>query len=135
MIPALLAAPLVEGVLGQVLDALVPHSSALTPPPFQAELQQASGRSNSSATVATASSGTMTAGQWTQMGSVEKTEWLQGLKGSHVNATDASGKTFSGVVEGLQKIGTGGMAVNIGGHLVSLAQLKQITWSPATITA
>ena len=135
MIPALLAAPLVEGVLGRVFDALVPHSSSLTAPPFQAELEQASAQAKSSFTVANTASGTLTAGQWTQMGSPEQTAWLQSLKGSHVNATDASGRTFSGVVADLQEIGTGSVALNIGGHLVSLSQLKQISWSPATITA
>jgi hypothetical protein len=64
------------------------------------------------------------------MGSADLSTWMKSLTGSHINATDVAGHTVSGVVSGVQQLG-GALALNVGGHLVSLSQLQQISWSPA----
>jgi hypothetical protein len=74
--------------------------------------------------------GTMRAEQWNRMGNSDVKSWVSSLAGRHVNATEASGRTISGVVNGVQQVGDA-LALNIGGHLVSLSQLQQISWSPA----
>jgi hypothetical protein len=74
----------------------------------------------------------MRSDQWNQMGSSDVKSWATSLTGKHVNATDETGRTISGLVSGMQQLGNT-LALNIGGHLVSLSQLKQISWSPSTV--
>jgi hypothetical protein len=134
VIPAILAAPLVEGVIGQVVNCLTPASNsapAASAPTFSPYLNRAA-----TAAVQTppssSPSGIMRADQWNQMAPTDMQSWAKSLTGRHVDATDASGKTISGVVSGMQHTGNT-FALNIGGHLVSLSQLKQVTWSPSTV--
>jgi hypothetical protein len=125
----LLVVPVVQGVLGQVMGMFSPSA-----PPASATPSTSFANSLASATAAPSfssfSSGTMRSGQWNQMGASDLSSWTKGLQGSHVDATDDSGRTISGTVSGMQMMGNT-MALNIGGHLVSLSQLKQITWSPS----
>jgi hypothetical protein len=140
MIPAILAAPLVQGVVGSVVGSVMNCFAPSAPPPATASPTSGSTFTPylNSATTATApqfspstfSSGTIRASQWNQMGSVDMNSWMKSLQGSHVDATDATGRTISGNVTGVQQLGNT-MALNIGGHLVSLSQLNQITWSPS----
>jgi hypothetical protein len=134
VIPAILAAPVVEGILGQVIGMLSPQSSSSSAPTpsFTPAL-------NKAATVGTpvvtpspiaSASGTMTSSNWSQMSATDLQSWMKSLAGSHVHATDISGRTISGIVEASQQTG-GTPSLNVGGHLVSLSQLNQITWSPA----
>ncbi len=127
MIPALLAAPIVEGVLGQVVGHLMPAQPS-TPQisPFLKHLATASA---AKASPTTSSSGTANADQWSQWGATNLQAWMQGLVGRHVDVTDVSGRTISGVVSGVQQSG-GANALNIGGHIVSLSQLQQVAWNP-----
>ncbi len=138
MIPAILAAPVVEDVLGTVSDAISPSSSSA---PAAAPATTATGsafapflnRANAAATVSTtniSSSGVMHAAQWNQMGTTDLKTWAKSLMGRHVDVTDEAGRTISGVVGGMQQMGNT-YGLNIGGHLVSLSQLKQVSWSPA----
>jgi hypothetical protein len=136
VIPALLAIPLVEGVAGSVMNCFAPSAPAAPDAAtgsnsFSPYLNRAAGMTAApQLPSATAPSGTMRADQWSQMDSSDTQTWLKGLAGRHVDATDDSGRTISGVVSGVQQLGNT-LAINVGGHLVSLSQLKQVTWSPA----
>jgi hypothetical protein len=138
MIPALLAAPIVQGVLGQVMNLLsptpnTPPATATTTTSFSPYLNRAAGMAQTSLTpsASTSPSGIMRADEWNQMQPADMKTWAQSLTGRHVDVTDAAGRTISGVVSGTQQMGNT-FGLNIGGHLVSLSQLKQVTWSPAT---
>jgi hypothetical protein len=131
MIPALLAIPAVEGAVGQVVNALTPSASSAPGSTFNPYLNRAT-TAASQASATTSRTGTMRAEQWNQMGNSDVQSWMKSLAGCHVNATDESGRTFSGVVGGVQQVGNT-LALNIGGHLVSLSQLKQVSWSPSTV--
>jgi hypothetical protein len=136
MIPAILAAPVVEGVVGSVVGSVMscfspsaPASAAPAPEStFTPYLSRATSAPDSSPT--TFSSGIIRSNQWNQMGTSDLNSWMKSLQGSHVDATDATGRTISGTVSGVQQAG-GNLTLNIGGHVVSLSQLKQISWSPA----
>jgi hypothetical protein len=130
MIPAILAAPVVEGVLGSVIGLLSPHSSTSSAPApsFTPALNKATAAAMPSPIAA--SSGTMTSEAWGQLSPTDLQSWMKSLAGRHVHATDVSGRTISGVVEASSQPG-GVPSLNVGGHLVSLSQLNQITWSPA----
>jgi len=131
VIAALLAAPIVEGVVGQVMNCFSPSSPAAQAsavPSFSPYLNKATASPQPSA--ASSPMGTMRAEQWNRMGNSDVKSWVSSLAGRHVNATEASGRTISGVVNGVQQVGDA-LALNIGGHLVSLSQLQQISWSPA----
>ena len=136
MIPALLAAPMVEGVIGNVVGQVMNCFAPSTPPPtaaapsFSPYLRSASAAAPTSP--GSSPTGTMRADQWNQMSSTDAQSWMKSLAGRHVDATDESGRTISGLVGGVQQIGNT-LALNIGGHLVSLSQLKQISWSPSTV--
>jgi hypothetical protein len=137
VIPAILAVPIVQGVVGsvvgQVMNCFGPSTSTPTAPApttstsFGPYLNRATAPQISPSTFST---GTMRANQWNQMGSADMSSWMKGLQGLHVDATSDNGRTISGVVSGVQQSGNN-LALNIGGHLVSLSQLKQITWSPS----
>jgi hypothetical protein len=134
VIPAILAAPVVEGVLGQIIGMLAPQSSSSsTPAPsFTPALNKAATAGTPVVTPSpiAGTSGTMTSSNWSQMSATDLQSWMKSLAGSHVHATDISGRTISGIVEASQQ--TGGIpSLNVGGNLVSLSQLNQITWSPA----
>jgi hypothetical protein len=73
----------------------------------------------------------MHADDWNQMSATDLQSWMNSLSGRHVDITDNAGQTISGVVSGVQLQGT--PPLNVGGHLVSLSQLKQISWSPSAI--
>ncbi len=143
MIPAIFAAPAVEGIVGGVVGTVanlfapsgptgsVAPSSASISTTFNPYLNNATAAANAtpSATI-TPSSGIMRSSDWDSMDSTDQTSWAKGLTGKHVDATDNSGRTITGTVSGMQMVGST-LALNIGGHLVSLSQLKQISWSPA----
>jgi hypothetical protein len=134
MIPALLAAPgLIEGVAGAVGSLFSdpsssPAPSTTTPPNFAPYLKQAAAAATAS--VLNSPSGSMTPMDWNQMSSTDVSTWAKGLTGRHVNATDSHGHIVSGTVNGVTT-NNGVTNLNIGGHLVSLSQLNQISWSPA----
>lgn len=133
MIPALLAAPMVEGVVGSIAGSVAglfsPQSSApASSAAFNPYLEQA--RAAASSALFATPSGSMTSNDWSQMSPADVQTWMKSLTGKHVHATDISGRTISGVVNGLTLNG-GVPALNVGGHLVSLSQVNQITWSPA----
>jgi hypothetical protein len=136
VIPAFLAMPVVEGVVGNVVGSVAncfgPSSpDASSSASFSPYLNRATAVVAPQASSFTASpTGTMRADQWSQMGASDVKSWMKSLSGSHVNATDATGRTISGVVNGVQQLGHT-LALNIGGHLVSLSQLKQVSWSPS----
>jgi hypothetical protein len=135
MIPAILAAPMVEGVVGGVIGGVMNAFSPSEPTaPLPTTNSSFSSSLNQAATAPSSaplsSTGIMHSSEWNQMGSADIKSWAQGLAGRHVDATDASGRTISGQVNGMQMMG-GVPALNIGGHLVSLSQLKQISWSPS----
>jgi hypothetical protein len=119
----------VEGVVGQVMNCLTPSAPAAAPS-FNPYLNRAATAPQPSSTASP--TGTMRADQWNQMGNSDVQSWMKSLAGRHVDATDESGRTISGLVSGMQQVGST-LALNIGGHLVSLSQLKQITWSPSTV--
>jgi len=133
MIPALLGVPMVQGVVGSVVGGVMnafSPSAPSTPPAFSPYLSRAA--QPSAPSPATLPSGTLQTGQLSQMNSKDVETWANSLAGKHVDATDASGRTISGLVSGMQMLGHT-MALNIGGHLISVSQLKQISWSPATV--
>jgi hypothetical protein len=138
MIPAILAAPVVEGVIGGVVDQvsnLFSSSSPSEPGPssatsFNPYLNNATAATAPQPSVESSPTGTMRADDWSQMGKTDLQTWMKSLEGKHVNATDESGRTISGTVSGMQQLGNT-LALTIGGHLVSLSQLKQVSWSPS----
>ena len=138
MIGALLAVPMVEGVVGGVLGSVANVFSPSSPAPapsasastFSPYLARATSVEPTQPSFTPSPTGTMRADQWNQMGSTDAQSWMKSLAGRHVDATDETGRTISGVVGGMQQLG-GVLALNIGGHLVSLSQLKQINWSPS----
>jgi hypothetical protein len=134
MIPALLAAPeVIGGVLSTVASMFSDPSSSSAPttstaPSFAPYLKQAAAAATAS--VLNSPSGSMTPMDWNQMSSSDIGTWAKGLTGRHVNATDSHGHIVSGTVNGVT-VSNGVTSLNIGGHLVSLSQLNQISWSPA----
>jgi len=135
-----MAIPAVEGVVGGVMGSVADIFSPSQPPPVQASATPSFNPYLNSAAAATApqpcpiaaESGTMRASDWNQMGSSGTLSWAKSLTGRHVNATDETGRTYSGIVSGVQQLG-GVIALNVGGHLVSLTQLKQVSWSPSVV--
>jgi hypothetical protein len=137
VIPAILAAPMVEGVVGGVMNGVQSlfssPDSAPTPvsaAAFNSKLGSATAAAAPVAASSTTPTGSMRAEDWSQMSPADQKSWVQGLAGKHVDATDEAGRTISGTVGGMQMLGST-LAVNIGGHLVSLSQLKQVSWSPS----
>ena len=135
MIPALFAVPMVQGVVGSVIGGVAntfapsaPTESA--PPAFSPYMDRIAKPAVPSA--ATSPTGMLRSENWNQMNPTDVQTWANSLAGHHVDATDASGRTISGLVSGMQQMGHT-TALNIGGHLVSLSQLKQISWSPSAI--
>jgi hypothetical protein len=136
VIPAILAAPLVEGVVGSVVGSVANLFSPSAPPPaasatsFNPYLNNATAATAPQPSVSAASNGTMRADDWNQMSPADQKTWLSSLTGKHVQVTDESGRTITGQVSGMQSLGNA-LALNVGGHLVTLSQLKQISWSPS----
>ena len=138
MIPALLALPMVEGVVGSVVGGVMNAFSPSTPTPttstgsaFNPLLNQAtSALATPQASPTAGPTGSMRSDEWSQMNTSDMKSWMTSLTGKHVVATDETGRTISGLVSGMQQLGST-MALNIGGHLVSLSQLKQVSWSPS----
>ena len=141
MIPALLAAPLVQGVVGSIAGSVAgtvqglfsspsSSSSPASSAAFNPYLERAGQAATSAPSPYAAPSGSMTSLDWSQMSPADVQSWMQSLTGKHVHATDISGRTVSGVVNGITQNG-GVPTLNVGGHLVSLSQVNQITWSPA----
>jgi len=135
VIPAILAAPVVENVVGGVVNQVSsmlssPESAPVSAAAFNSKLNSATAAAAPASAGSASPSGTMRADDWGQMSTADQKSWLQGLAGKHVDATDESGRTISGTVGGMQMLGST-LAVNIGGHLVSLSQLKQVSWSPS----
>ncbi len=133
MIPALFALPVaqdvVSGVVGGVANLFSdgqPAPTAATPVPFSLAMNSASSAA-AAATIST-SCGVMNAHQLGQMSGSELQSWAKGLTGRHVDATDNAGHAITGVVNGVVPSGTT-VSLNIGGHLVNLSSLKQISWS------
>lgn len=136
MIPALLAIPVVQDVVGQVMNTFAPAPTAppAPAPAFTPALNNATSAAttlpNTTLPNTTSPSGILRADQWNQLSPSGVTSWAKGLAGRHVDATDATGRTISGVVTGVQPSGNT-LDLNIGGHIVSLSSLKQISWSPS----
>ena len=138
MIPAIFAAPMVEGVVGGVVGSVMNCFSPSAPPPsapsdttsFAPYLNRAATATTAPSSAPLSPTGTLRSNDWNQMGSTDVQSWAKSLSGRHVDATDDSGRIISGTVTGMQMMG-GMPALNIGGHLVSLSQLKQISWSPS----
>ena len=139
MIPALLAAPMVQGIVGSIagsvagtVESLFSHPSAApaNSAAFNPYLEQASQSAVAAPSAYATPSGSLTTNDWSQMSPADVQSWMQSLTGKHVHATDVSGRTVSGVVSGVTQNGSV-LSLNVGGHLVSLSQVNQITWSPA----
>lgn len=138
MIPAILAAPVVGDAVGSAVGSVVGGISSLfsgpTPTPatsFNPYLNNATATAAPQPpAVSNEATGTMRADDWNQMGHVDLQAWAKGLAGKHITATDTTGRTITGIVSGVQQLGDT-MALNVSGHLVSLSQLKQVTWSPS----
>jgi len=134
VIPALAAIPLVQGVgggvVGSVANVFAPSEptapAPANPVPFAAALNRAT------AAPSTTSPGILRAEQWNQMSTPDLQTWAMSLAGHHIDATNAAGHTVSGVVNGVVPSGDG-VSLNIGGHLVSLSSLKQVSWSAKTV--
>jgi len=128
----------VGGVVGSVANIFAPSNSCsatatvspVTRNAFAPYLTSATAANAPAAPVATPPTGSMRADEWGQMAPADVQTWAKSLVGKHVAATDATGRTISGDVNGIQMLGNT-LALNVGGHLVSLTQLKQITWSPS----
>jgi len=142
VIPALLAIPLVQGVVGGVVGSVAncfapstpsPAASGSTASTFAPLLNNATAAATAAQPSPTsAPTGTLRSTDWGQMPPSDVKSWMTSLEGKHVNATDGTGRTISGVVSGVQQLGNT-LAMNVGGHLVSLSQLSQISWSPSTV--
>jgi hypothetical protein len=137
VIPAILAAPLVQGVVGSVVGGVMNMFSPSGPAPTGSVANTFNPYLDRAATAAPAPSisspsGTMRSDELGQMSPTDAQSWAKSLAGKHVDATDESGRTISGLVGGMQMLGST-LALNIGGHLVSLSQLKQISWSPSAV--
>lgn len=132
MIPAVFAAPAVAsavgGVVGSVMNAFVPSAPSGPPPSFNPYIDRVATPTAPSTTT----SGTLRAEDWGGMDQTSVKTWAQGLAGHHIDATDASGRTISGVVDGVTQLGNT-LALNVSGRLVSLSQLKQVSWSSAAV--
>ncbi len=139
MIPAILAAPLVQNVVGGVVGGVASLFSPPTPMQtgaagnsFHPYLDQASSATSVATPSISSPSGTLFADDLGQMSPTDAQSWAKSLAGKHVDATDNSGRTITGQVAGMQMLGST-LALNIGGHLVSISQLKQISWSPSAV--
>jgi hypothetical protein len=131
VIPALLALPMVEGVAGGIAGSVAKIFSPSEPtaPAPAASVPFATALSRVTPAIPSANApGIMRADQWNQMSGLDLRTWARSLTGHHIDATDAAGHTVSGTVQGVQQAGDS-VALNVGGHLVSLSQLKQINWS------
>jgi hypothetical protein len=128
-----MAESVVGGVVGGVMHAFAP-SEPQPPAPvnattFSSALSQATGTHSA---FLSGASHTLRADDWNQMSTQDQQTWAKGLTGRHVDATDATGHTYNGIVGGVHPLGDT-LALSIGGHLVSLSQLKQITWSSSSV--
>ena len=128
-----MALPVAQDVLGGVVGSVAglfsspqPAPTAPSSAPFSVALNSASSAA-AAATIST-SCGVMNANQLGQMSGSELQSWAKGLTGRHVDATDTAGHAITGVVNGVVPSGTT-VSLNIGGHLVDLSNLKQISWS------
>jgi hypothetical protein len=132
MIPALLAVPaatsLVGGVVGGVMNAIAPSHSEPAAPSFSPYIDRVATPTAPSLN----SAGTLRSEQWGEMDGTSLKNWAQGLAGHHIDATDATGRTISGVVSNVSPLGHD-LSLNVGGRLVTLSQLKQISWSSAAV--
>jgi hypothetical protein len=121
---------LVGGVVGSVANAFSPSEPPAPAPttslPFSSALSRLT-PAVPSAPSAT-SPGILRADQWNQMSDTDVKSWAQSLIGHHVDTTNFSGHAISGTVQGIQQTGNG-VALNVGGQLVSLSELKQVSWS------
>jgi hypothetical protein len=139
VIPAVLALPVAEGLAGSVLSSVGgtlaglfnsgSTSAAGSISSFAPMLRQAASQAHAAAL--NSPMGTMTANDIGGLGDSDLRTWMMGLTGKTVHAVDSQGHAVSGVVEGYSQTG-GTMGLNINGHLVSVAGLTQISWSPST---
>ncbi len=132
MIPAILGIPVVEGVVGGVVGSVAnlfapsdssapaPAGTPISSKAFTPYLNSAAAATAPQAPVATPPTGSMRADEWGQMAPTDVQTWANSLVGKHVDATDATGRTISGDVSGMQMLGST-LALNVGGHLVSLS--------------
>jgi hypothetical protein len=137
VIPAILAAPIAESVAGSVLGTVggaisglfsSPSSSSTSAASFAPMLRQAATQAHAAAL--NSPMGTMTSIDMAGMSDTDLRTWMIGLTGKQVQAVDSQGHTVSGIVEGYSQTG-GTIGLNVNGHLLSLSNLSQITWSPA----
>jgi hypothetical protein len=132
MIPALLALPFAQSALGSVAGGLASTLGGVISNGAQTFGQQFNSLTNmgqpSASTVSP--SGTLQSSQWNQMNSSQLQAWGQALVGKHVDSTDIAGNAISGLVSGIHQA-NGITTMEIGGHLVTLSQMNQISWSPS----
>jgi hypothetical protein len=137
VIPAILAAPIAESVAGSVLGTVggaisslfsSPSSSRASAASFAPMLRQAATQAHAAAL--NSPMGTMTSNDMAGLSGSDLHTWMTGLTGKHVQAVDSQGHTVSGIVEGCSQTGAAA-GLNVNGHLLSLSNLSQLTWSPA----
>ncbi len=137
MIPAILAAPVVEGVLGSVASlasSLFSPSSSISSDAapvatsFAQSLQQVAARA--SAALYNTPTGSLTSNDWNGMGGTDLHNWMMSLTGKQVQTVDVGGKTVTGIVQGFSTM-NGTVGLNVSGHFLPLSNLNQVTWSPA----
>jgi len=134
VIPALAALPMVQGIVGGVVGSVAnvfsPSEPTAPAPSASIPFSAALGRLTPATPAApsTATPGILRADQWNQMSDTDVQSWAKSLTGHHVDATNFAGHAISGTVDGIQQTGNG-VALNVSGHLVSLSDLKQVSWS------
>jgi hypothetical protein len=136
MIPALLAAPVVEGVVGSMVGSVAgllganssTSAGASSASSFAPMLRQAAARATAS--LYASPTGAMTTSDWSGMSGTDVQSWLTTLTGKRVHTVDLQGHVVSGVAQGFSTV-NGAPGINVGGHFVALSTLNQVSWSPA----
>ena len=110
MIPALLAVPMVQGVVGGVVGGVTnafapPAPPHFRPPPAFSPYLDRIATACRSLRDHVLPSGMLRSDEWNQMNTTDVQTWANSLAGQHVDATDASGRTISGLVSGMQQLG------------------------------
>ncbi len=132
MIPALLALPFAQSAISSIAGGLASTLGGALSNGAQTFGQQFNSLTNSAqaAISKVSASGTLQSNQWNQMNGSDLQAWGQALVGKHVDATDIAGNAISGLVSGIHQA-NGITTMEIGGHLVTLSQMNQISWSPS----
>lgn len=134
MLP-LLALPLATSLAGSVINAFTGGSSRQpqtavsdNSPSFQSFLDKESQGQGQEETFGPL--GCLQSNGLSKLGGSSLQQFGQNLDGRSINATDFSGKVLSGVGSHFA-VHNGVATLEIGGNIVNLQQLKQISWSPS----